>query len=309
MTIGIAVHGPDAARAALAGLRAVEAVGRGAIGGFVSLSALSPDRRLVNLGTQRGGAGAALSRPELDGLGPCRLAVLMSSGPDRPEPLTQFTPGDPAAGLMTGHRLPNMPGPGGEAPNLVALGAMGEGAAPEAAIELALSANPSLDAGLIAMSPDGRIALANSRSVAVRDDIGAALVVEPGLSIGILHNSIFPHQALADLAVSAIRDRISPLDAAARSGPAIGLEVLEGDDGGCLLVDPVTRAMLAFRAEGAEWRRAAWEGCPVRRGDPVLAGGRVIGHVVGEAYCVLRSGRVTATRGGAEVSWTETVSA
>ena len=113
MTIGIAVHGPQAARAALAGLEAVEAVGRGAIGGFVSLSVITPGRKLIDLGVQRGGAQAMLAQPGMAQTDGARLAVLMSSGPDRPEPLSQFTPCDPAAGLITGHRLPNMPGPDG----------------------------------------------------------------------------------------------------------------------------------------------------------------------------------------------------
>ncbi len=304
MTIGIAVHAPGAARAALAGLEAVEAVGRGAIGGFVSLSVITPDGALHNLGVQRGGARAMLAEPLLATLAAAHLGVLMSSGPDRPEPLSQFTPAATDAGLMTGHRLPNMPGPDGTPPNLVALQALREGLSAEEAIARALGDAPELDAGLIAMTLGGDIALANSASVAARDDIGEALLVEPGLSVAVMHNSILPHEALADLAVSAIRDTLWPRDAWTGSGTAIGLTVRDGSAERALLIDPETATPLAFEAAGPEWRRAEWEGCPVRRGDPVIAGGRVVGKVIQEAYCILRNGTVTSARGGHTITWT-----
>lgn len=297
------MNAPGAARAALVGLEAVEAVGRGAIGGFVSLSAITPDGALHNLGVQRGGARAMLAEPLFAALAEARLAVLMSSGPDRPEPLSQFTPASADAGLMTGHRLPNMPGPGGSPPNLVALQALREGLSPQEAIGRALADAPELDAGLIAMTPAGVMALGNSASVAARNDIGAALVMEPGLSAAVLHNSILPHEALADLAVSAIRDAIAPLDAWAGSGSALDLTVRPGSETRALLIDPETGAPLGFEAAGEEWGRPEWEGCPVRRGDPVIAAGRIAGHVVQEAYCILRNGTVTGTRGDSTITW------
>lgn len=55
MTIGIAASGAWAGAGVLAGLRSVEMVGRGAIGGFVSLAVVTLDRRLVRAETQRGG--------------------------------------------------------------------------------------------------------------------------------------------------------------------------------------------------------------------------------------------------------------
>ncbi|WP_068117340.1 DUF6963 family protein [Tropicimonas marinistellae] len=305
MTIGIAVYGQGAVRAALAGLGVVEAVGRGAIGGFVSLSALTPDGQVRNLDTQRGGAKALLASTERAALTSARHAVLMSSGPDRPEPLSQFTPADPAAGLMTGHRLPNMPGPDGKPPNLVALEAMADGASPEAAINTALSPFPNLDAGLIAMNRSGKIAIGNSVSVDARADIGSALVSDAstGLSIGVLHNSIFPHRTLAQLAVSAIIDCVMPADISDHCSSVAGLEVRNGAMLRALVIDPRFNRPIAFQASDAIWRRHEWEGCPVRRGDPVLADGRVVGRIVQEAYCILRDGIVVGTRGGETVSW------
>ncbi|MBB95390.1 MAG: hypothetical protein CML68_12465 [Rhodobacteraceae bacterium] len=303
MTIGIAVHGPQAARAALAGLEAVEAVGRGAIGGFVSLSVITPGRKLIDLGVQRGGAQAMLAQPGMAQTDGARLAVLMSSGPDRPEPLSQFTPCDPAAGLITGHRLPNMPGPDGIVPNRQALEALRAGATPEAAVQAAFAPRPQVDAGLIVMSLAGEIALGNSAAVAARDDIGAAHFVSETLSVGILHNTIFPHHALADLALSAIRDRVAPADAAPYQGQALGLSVVPGAVHALLVEDD---QIVGAEAVGPEWLRPDWEGCPVRRGDPVKTGGRVVGQVVAEAYCTLANGVVTGTRGSGTISWKRT---
>ncbi|MGR3805636.1 DUF6963 family protein [Marinibacterium profundimaris] len=302
MTVGIAVYGPGAARAALAGLEAVEAVGRGAIGGFVSLSVLLEDGTLFDLGTQRGGAQALLALPGFARTRGARHAVLMSSGPDRPDPLSQFTPGDPAVGLLTGHRLPNMAGPDGHPPNLVALTAMGAGASPSVAIETALSADPELDAGLIAMNLAGDIALLNSASVGARDDIGAAHFTGDGIAAAVLHNTIFPHHALADLAVSAIRDSMAPGDAAPNLGTALGQRVHPGP---CRALLVGSGGIEGFEAPGAQWQRPEWEGCPVRRGDPAMAGGEVVGRVVAEAYCILRDGTVTGTRGSDAIGWTE----
>ena len=113
MTIGIAAFGPNAGRAILLGLRAAERVGTGAIGGFVAFAGVTRER-VLRAETQRGGtrglfggAGLAALSAELAGA-PC--AGLISSGPDRPEPLAQFVAARAGVGIVTGHRLPNAPG-------------------------------------------------------------------------------------------------------------------------------------------------------------------------------------------------------
>ncbi|MFP4126312.1 MAG: DUF6963 family protein, partial [Alphaproteobacteria bacterium] len=116
MTIGIAATGAGAGLAVFAALRAVERVGRGAIGGFASFVAISEAGELVQAETQRGGTATLFVDGEATGVAPpaavaqARFAAVMSSGPDRPPPLARFTPGDAAVGLVSGHRLPNMPG-------------------------------------------------------------------------------------------------------------------------------------------------------------------------------------------------------
>lgn len=301
MTVGIAVSGPSAGRAALAALRVVEAVGRGAIGGFVSLAVLDAEGTLRRAATQRGGAAAL--HPLDPAIAEAPLAALMSSGPDRPEPLAQFTPGEAGLGLVTGHRLPNMARPGALAPNEAALAALREGRGVEAAATRPLEEDPEADAGLIVMDTAGRIALGNSAAVATRDDLGAALVRDAarGLAVGVLHNSIFPHAALAALAVSAALDAARPEDTTdaeagvigtrCRLGPARGLEIdAAGRAAGITVVDPV-------------WLCPEWEGSAVRRGDPVRQDGTLVGHVTREVYGILRDGRIVGGRGGDSVGW------
>lgn len=306
MTIGIAVSGTGATAAALAALAAVEAVGRGAIGGFVSLVAVTETGQIAAASTQRGGSAALWDgRTPPPGFGSARLAALMSSGPDRPQPLRQFTPGDAQAGLVTGHRLPNMPTVTGAPPNLTALQGLAAGRSPADAIAAALAADPDFDAGLIAIDLLGRIALANTPAVEARDDAGAALVEDArtGLSIAVLHNSIHPHRALADLAVAAAVDRAAPADRADVTASVTGLCVRDGLVGRALILDDGTDRPAGFAAADAVWRAPWWEGSPVRRGDPVCRGDRVVGRVTREAYCILADGVVTGSRGGDLVGW------
>jgi hypothetical protein len=305
VTIGIAVSGPGAARAALAALAAVEAVGRGAIGGFVSLVAIAPDGTLLSAGTQRGGSAALFPAGWPEGLADARLAALMSSGPDRPEPLSQFTPADPAAGLVTGHRLPNMPAASGAPPNRTALRALADGMSPEDAVAAALDPEPEFDAGLIAMDLSGRIALADTKAVATRDDAGAGLASDKatGLRIGVLHNSIHPHRPLADLVLAAALDSVAPADRCDATAEVTGLAVRDGPPGRRLVLDPETGMPAAFEAADPSWRADWWEGSPVRRGDPVLSGGLRVGRVTRESYCILADGVITSARGGDTVGW------
>jgi hypothetical protein len=233
----------------------------------------------------------------------CRLAALMASGPDRPEPLIQFTPGDPRAGLVTGHRLPILPGPDGVPPNRIALTRLAEGATPEEAVAAGLAGNPEADAGLIAMDLDGRIALANSAAVQRRDDLGEALVHDEasGLRIGVLHNSIFPVSALAALAVSAASDAVSPPDRVDADAMLVGTPLAPGAER-CLLLDRSGAALGVIVTE-PEWFEGDWEGSPVQRGDPVLQEDRLVGRVTREVYGIVRDGRVVGGRGSERVGW------
>lgn len=304
MTIGIAISGPSAGLAAFRALRAVEAVGRGAIGGFVSFVAIDAAGALSYAGTQRGGTATLFAgAPPPQHMAEAPLAALMSSGPDRPEPVSQFTPADESAGLLTGHRLPNMPCAGGKPPNLIALDHLRGGASPETAVAEALARDPTADAGLIAMDLSGRIALGNTDAVSRRDDLGQALHEDEssGLRIGVLHNCIFPHQPLATVAVSAALDAIAPLDRVDAEASLIGLRMVPGDQR-CLVLDETGSPQMIVTPDAACFG-PCWEGSAVWRGDPVLVDGAVVGLVSREVYCIARNGCIESGRGGVHVGW------
>src|SRR5699024_9962606 len=124
MTIGIAAHGPNAGLAVARALAAVEKVATGATRGYAVFAAIDSAGRLHRAETQRGGTATLFVDAEATGVAPpaeaaaAHTAGLISSGPDRPAPLTQYVPAEPGAGLVTGHRLPNAAGTSGRPVNL-----------------------------------------------------------------------------------------------------------------------------------------------------------------------------------------------
>lgn len=309
MTIGIAVTGRCAGLAAFEALRAVERVSRGAIGGFVSFVVIGAEGSLLRAETQRGGTRTLFTAGETTGVCPppafaeARYAALMSSGPDRPDPLAQFTPGDAKAGLVTGHRLPNMPGVDGTPLNQAVLRRLAGGSPPAQAVEAELARNPEADAGLIALNLDGAIHLANSAFVARRPDLGSALLQDrdSGGAVAVLHNAIHPHGGLAMLAACAALDRIGPLD---RCDFEVELEAgltLELADENCLHLDAGRRVeRLTVTQQG--WLGRHCQGAAVNFAAAVRRDGVLIGSTTSEPYCVAEDGRLLSISGQSRAS-------
>lgn len=213
MTIGIAASGPGAGRAILGALAKVELIATGAIGGFISFACIS-ETGLLRASAQRGGARGLLAGGPPDGIDAVRLAVLMSSGPDRPEPLAQFTPGDAAAGLVTGHRFPNAAGGDGISLAQAALDRMRRGDCPQTAAGMVARANPGADAGLVCLGLDGRIGMANTAYVAGFPGLGEARHSDGGRHVGVLCNGISQAGPLAELVARMVLDAMQPARAA-----------------------------------------------------------------------------------------------
>lgn len=304
MTIGIAVSGPLAGLAAFTALRAVERVARGAIGGFVSFVALGEDGRLLSAATQRGGtatlfadgAGTGALPPPAVATAP--LAALISSGPDRPEPLIQFTPGNPAAGLVTGHRLPNTVGADGLPLNAAALARLARGETPREAVETVLAANPEADAGLIAVARDGTLYAADSARVRRRPDCGRYLGEDAssGARCAVLHNAIFPVAPLAPLAAAIAFDTMASAEEHdSRITLAAGTRIEEGDEA-CLHLGDGWRVARVTVTDG-RWLGRGRHGTAVPQGAAVRRGGKLVGRIVSEPYCVAEHG-VLVSLGG-----------
>jgi hypothetical protein len=220
----------------------------------------------------------------------------MSSGPDRTEPLSQFTPARADVALITGHRLPNMPGREGRPLNTVLLERIGAGEPAEAALAALLEENPQADAGLIAVTPDGGIALGNSALVGRRTDAGLLRTEGAGLEIAVLHNAVFPVQGVAAIAAGAAMDAVAPGDAhdlTLRLEAGLELKLadtasLEADHRGAIRSITVTHP---------GWLSAHWQGAVAMRDTVVHQNGRVLGRLVTECYCVARGGVLVSCDG------------
>lgn len=297
MTIGIATRGPRAGLAAWRALLAAELLGRGEIGGFCVFAWRGRDGCLHHATTQRGGT-SGLVLP--DGWAEAGHAALISSGPDRAEPLTQFLPGDPALGFVTGHRLPASPLPDGRPVNLAALEAMGQ--LTQAGLEALLAQGPAMDAGLICLPWQGPVLAANAPRVEGRDDTGRH-VWQNG---AILHNSIFTAQLHGD----ALAETLGAIAAETMGqGPApLALATLPD----ILPVTPAAHEAVEIDATGSVL--ALYSADPAYFGPkpsitaiysrlPVMQGGRKAGEAATEAFAGLHAGRLIARPGPAARSF------
>ena len=307
MTIGIAVSGPMAGLAAFEALRVIERVTRGAIGGFVSFVVLTDDGGLLAAATQAGGTATLFDGPEaVDAWPPPAFAAapraaLISSGPNRPEPLIQFTPADPAAGLVTGHRLPHTPGQDGLPLNVAVLQRLKRGETPQQAVEAELAQHPGADAGLIALARDGTLFAADSALVRGRQDRGSFLGQDPrsGARCAVLHNSIFPAAPLAPLAAAIAFDTIAPAgdaDAYVTLPAGTGLEL--GSEPGLHLADG--GAPVRLTVTDAAWLTGCRHGAALPQGAAVRRNGVLVGRVLVGPYCVAENGILVSLSGRAE---------
>jgi len=304
MTIGIAAAGPRAGQAVFEALRAVEQVASGAIRGFASFVAITADGQMVRAETQRGGTRTLFTDAETTGTAPPEtvadavLAGVISSGPDRPMPLCQFLPAEPAVGLITGHRLPNRAGVGGSALNLEVLAHLRAGLDPKAAIDAVLDANPRADAGLIAADRHGRIHARNSERVAERPDLGHArrAAADGGAVVEVLHNAILPVGPLAALAADVAMETMRPMWRA--DGWIVveaGTEVALGDVPRVLVdADMVARRIVTLDSDLLEGRR---NGAAIYLHALVEQGGRILGRTIAEPNVSVKDRRIVSMSG------------
>lgn len=209
MTIGIAAWGANAGLAIITALQAIEKISSGAIGGFVS--AVATDGPIIQRAeTQRGGVSNLRVAGTRSTFESAPLAALISSGPDRPEPLASFVAARSGVGLVSGHRMPNARGQDGTPLNVAVLVRMAEGATPRAAIESVLGENPTADTGLIALNVRGDGFAANTVTVDQRPDAGYASVERNGARVLVLHNAITPSETLAALTAELVLDMLAP---------------------------------------------------------------------------------------------------
>lgn len=288
MTIGVAAYGPNAGAAVRSAVLGAELLGRGAIGGFAVFAVLGDDGKVQHRVTQRGGIGT-LDLPE--SWLHMRRAAVISSGPDRPEPLEQFVPGTDGLALVTGHRSPHLAGRGGLPLNRQVLQRIAAGASPQDAVDATLEENPESDAGLIALDMQGRLGWGNTRRVLRRDDRGSCQRDSGAARIALLHNSIpccgALAESVADLAWSCLTGQAMPTrflhlreSVPIRASDRDRVHVR--DDGEIVSVDSSDPLLPAANRRG--W--AVYLGAEIWQGE------RLVGHAASELGIEIAQGRL-----------------
>lgn len=311
MTLGIAAIGPGAGEAVLRGLQIVEQFSRGAIGGFVSYAALSDAGLCLRAATQDGGVTALSSHTETladttFALPPAALqasrAALMSSGPNRPEPLAQFVLAGAHGTLVTGHRLPNARRDQRPAINQRVLEQLQSGATARAAVSAELAADPLADAGIIALDSAGEVYAGNTERVRQRKDIGLAMLrATDGRAVAVLHNSVRPVRGLAELVGQLVLDRMQQDSHAhayleLRAGTPIRLGPSEA-----LILSADGQRIESIQTNDAAMLQPHFQGSIAYAGAPVVRGTQTVGYLLDEPYVVLEGTKVASSNGQAVV--------
>lgn len=289
MTIALAAYGPNAGKAVALGLQAAEILGRGSIAGFVVVSVLDARDQHRQVCCQSGGI-AALA--DLTGFHAAHCAAAISSGPNRPEPLSQFLVGRAGVGLVTGHRLPNRRERRDQPVNLAVLELMAQGQSPSAAVEVTLATNAELDVGLIAVGPRGPLGFGNTSRVMRRNDVLTASREAGGIGYAMLCNSIF---SARDIWLEDVVGAIMWSHLCAETSPYVIADMhapvpVYPDSEDRVELDADHR-LIAVRAAEPNITRPAARTTLVHAGAPVWQGGECIGRAASEIFASVAEGQ------------------
>ncbi|MGB3539527.1 MAG: hypothetical protein WBA42_15330 [Mesorhizobium sp.] len=304
MTIGILAVGPCAGLAVFRALAAIEKVATGSIGGYAAFAILDAAGRVHRAETQRGGSQTLFIDGETTGVMPpeeistARFAAVMSSGPDRPAPLSQFVAAAENVGLVTGHRLPNAAGVSGVALNLQIIEGLREGLSVEQAVDQVMDANPHADAGVIAADYQGRVYARNTSRVRARPDLGQSRRedVRFGAVVEILHNAIFPTDSLAALATEIAMDTMVPRNHV--SGKLLvssGTPLMAGTSNR-VLVDGEMRAM-RLEVTDLTILTGKHNCAAIYLNAEIVKDGRIIGYTLVEPNAIVDEGKIVSLSG------------
>ncbi|RZM79027.1 DUF6963 family protein [Leptolyngbya iicbica] len=304
MTIAIAASGPNAGLAIFKALQAAEAVGTGAIRGFVMLAVITSEGELQRYETQRGGTRTLFTEGETTGVEPPEMvqgaiaAALISSGPDRPTPLSQFLTADANAGLVTAHRVPQGPSINGIPLNVEVLDALQSGQSAQAATESVLAANPQADVGFITIDRQGNLYLQNAPRVQKRPDIGMAYREDAatGAKLGVLHNAISPYSSLAPLVADiGFRCMVEPAPVIGHFTIAAGVPIIYGDVD-AVDVDEYGVAQRVVTSDRTFTDRDR-SGVGIYLHSIVRHNGQAIGKTLFEPICIVSGGHIVEMSG------------
>ena len=301
MTIGIVAFGANAGAGILAGLHSVETNGRGAIGGFVSLAALTEDGRLFRASIQDGGSQALFGTDLPIEIAQAQLVGLISSGPNRPEPLSDFVAAEAGVGIVTGHRMPQTRVDDGIALNAMVLAAMKSGAHPQVAVDQVIALHPEMDTGFLACSTAGFIGSGSTKSVLARGDQAVGILESTSVTarVATIHNAISPSNL-----ISSLSNQVT-LDAMLRPDTPVGwVKVVSG-----ITLEQGAEAQIHIGLDGnaehifvpnGHFLTGNWS---VGLGDKVavMASGQRIGWLGYEPFMTVKNGQVLDIDGHTEI--------
>lgn len=302
MTIGIGAVGKNAGLAVWKALNYVERVAVGSVGGFATFAVLNEEGRVNYYCTQRGGSktlftfGDSVAEYPPEEVVNATAAAVISSGPDRAEPLTMYLAAEDGVGLVTGHRIPSAIGADGLPVNQQVLQIIKEGASAKEAVEAVMRRNPAVDAGLIAVGADGTCGMMNSEKVDARPDNAKAFVERDDAKVYVLNNEIYPVQTTADLAAAVALEVMSgDRKADFQISISAGLKV-EYDRQDKVIIDGDNRAVAVFTSDGTvlEGRTV----CVVPYLDSqIIRDGKVVGRLMNEPITLLEDGVIVELAG------------
>jgi hypothetical protein len=304
MTIAIGAYGPHAGLAVFKSLQAAEAVGEGAIRGFVMLAVITPDGTLQRYETQRGGTRTLFTEGETTGVEPpdpvrgAIAAALISSGPDRPIPLAQFLTADAQAGLVTAHRVPQGPSVTGIPLNVAVLNALQAGQSAREATAMVLAQNPDADVGFITIDRHGHMHVQNAPRVQRRPDVGLAYREQEasGAKLAVLHNAIEPHASLAPLVADiGFRQMVDLAPVIGWFTLSAGIPIVYGEVD-AVEVDEQGVALQVVTSDRTFTDRER-SGVGIYLHSLVRQQGRVIGKTLFEPICLVRDGKILEMSG------------
>lgn len=297
MTIAIGAIGKNAGLAVWKALNSVEKVTSGSIGGFATFTIIGEDGKTEYYCTQRGGSrtlftsGDSVSTYPPETVIKAPIAGVISSGPDRMEPLSDFLVSEDNVGLVTGHRIPQAIGVNGLPVNIEVLKLMKKGIPANVAIEMVMSHNPNVDAGLIAIDLKGNCGIMNSIKVENRIDAAKAIVEKDDAKVMVLNNEIYPVKITADLAAAiAIQVMSEERKPDFQISIDIGLKVQHGPDDK-VVIDENNRAIEVFTTDSTILKGRVTCVVPYL-GSIIVKNNKIIGKLMNEPITILDNGKI-----------------
>lgn len=302
MTIGIGAVGSNAGLAVWKGLNYVERVTSGSVGGFATFAVMDDEFRVHYYCTQRGGSrtlfteGDSVLENPPEEVRRATLAAVISSGPDRTEPLTMYLAAEDGVGLVTGHRIPSAIGTDGLPVNQQVIQLMKQGIPADKAVNLVMEKNPQVDAGLIAIGADGTAGLANALRVDRRPDNAKSFCCKNGVGVFVLNNEIYPPQIAADVAAATAfevmaMERIPDMQISISAG----LTVQHGDDR--IVINDQNEAVEVYTSDQTVLSGETVCVVPYLSSIVVRKNGKEVGRLMNEPITLLQDGVIIELAG------------